>query len=136
MDEKKAVAGRLSSELNDPREIFVDGLEGEAHLAYGSMPNAIYIIDKEGIVRFKAPWNNSATTRKALDAVLAGRPANFKSYFKPAKPKIVLSTVNRAGTGSKADFFNSLPVLIWNVLIRNNIKTFFKRQSIRSASID
>ncbi|MEL6505294.1 MAG: deiodinase-like protein [Pseudomonadota bacterium] len=127
MDEKKAVAGLLSSELDDPRDILVDGLLGEAHVAYGSMPNAIYIIDKEGIVRFKAPWNNSSTTRKALDAVLAGKPANFKSYFKPAKPQIVFSTVNRAGEGSKADFFRSLPILIWNVLIRNNIKTFLKK---------
>ena len=80
-DEKKAVAARLFTELDDPRTILVDSLKGEAHLAYGSMPNAVYIIDKRGTVRFKAPWNNSAATRKALDAVLAGKPANFKSYF-------------------------------------------------------
>jgi hypothetical protein len=127
IEEKKACAAILKTELEDPRTILVDGVEGAAHLAYGSMPNAIYIIDNEGIVRFKAPWNNSATTRKALDAVLQNKPANFKSYFKPAKPWIVLSTAKRAGKGSAKDFFIGLPRLIWNVLIKNNLRTFFRR---------
>lgn len=125
MDDKKECASLLKSEFDDPRTIFVDGVEGHAHLAYGSMPNAIYIIDKEGIVRFKAPWNNSSTTRKALDAVLDGKSASFKSYFKPAKPWVVLSTAKRAGKGSGKDFFHGLPRLIWNVLIKNNLRTFF-----------
>lgn len=126
MDAKKACASLLKTDLSDPRLILVDGVEGHAHLAYGSMPNAVYIIGKDGIVKFKAPWNNAATTRKALEAILAGKPANFKSYFKPAKPWVVLSTVKRAGKGSGIDFFTSLPRLIWNVLIKNNFRTFFK----------
>lgn len=126
MEEKKTRASLLKSDLKDPRTILVDGVEGQAHLAYGSMPNAVYIIDKEGIVRFKAPWNNAATTRKALIAILEGKAANYKSYFKPAKPWVVMSTVKRAGKGSGVDFFTGLPRLIWNVLIKNNLKTLFK----------
>ena len=90
------------------------------------MPNAIYIIDREGIVRFKAPWNNAKTTRKALEAILDGKPAKMKSYFKPAKPWVVMSTAKRAGKGSGKDFVHGLPRLIWNVLIKNNIRTFLK----------
>ena len=128
MEDKRAVASILKTELDDPRTILVDGVGGEAHLAYGSMPNAVYIIDGEGVVRFKAPWNNSKTTRKALDAVLQDQPANFKSYFKPAKPWIVHSTAKRAGKGSAKDFFHGLPRLIWNVLIKNNVRTFLDRE--------
>ena len=127
IEDKKAVATLLKTEFSDPRTILVDGIGGEAHMAYGSMPNAIYIIDREGIVRFKAPWNNSMTTRRALDAVLHNKPADFKSYFKPAKPWIVLSTAKRAGKGSAKDFFHGLPRLIWNVLIKNNIRTLLGR---------
>ena len=126
LEDKRHCASLLKSELNDPRMVLVDGVEGAAHLAYGSMPNAIYIIDKGGIVRFKAPWNNASTTRKALDAVLAGKSAKMKSYFKPAKPWVVLSTAKRAGKGSAKDFFHGLPRLIWNVLIKNNIRTLLK----------
>jgi len=126
IEEKKACASLLVSELNDPRLILVDGVEGHAHQAYGSMPNAIYIIDKEGIVRFKAAWNNTTATRTALEAVLQGKSSKIKSYFKPAKPWIVLSTARRAGKGSGSDFFRGLPRLIWNVLIKNNLRTFFR----------
>jgi len=126
MEDKRACASLLKSECDDIRDILVDGVEGSAHLAYGGMPNAVYIIDRDAIVRFKAPWNNAAATRKAVEAVLAGEPANFRSYFKPATPHIVLSTVRRAGAGSGADFFNGLPKLIWTVLIGNNLRTFLQ----------
>ena len=126
LGDKRGCASLLKSEFNDPRTILVDGVEGAAHLAYGSMPNAAYIIDKDGIVRFKAPWNNAKTTRKALEAILAGKSAQIKSYFKPAKPWVVLRTARRAGAGSGKGFFHGLPRLIWNVLIKNNIRTFFR----------
>lgn len=126
LEDKRSCASLLKTELDDPRTVLVDGVEGAAHLAYGSMPNAIYIIDREGTVRFKAPWNNAKTTRKALEAILAGKPAKMKSYFKPAKPWVVMSTAKRAGKGSGKDFVHGLPRLIWNVLIKNNIRTFLK----------
>lgn len=100
---------------------------GNAHKAYGSLPNAIYIIDKAGIVRFKAQWNNPVATRKALLALIDGKEVRIKSYFAPAKPSIVLSTAARAGKGSASDFFRGLPLLIWNNLIKLNIRTIFKK---------
>lgn len=125
IEDKKACASLLNTELDDPRTVLIDGLEGAAHLAYGSMPNAVFIIDKMGVVRFKAEWNNPSATRKALNAVLQGKSAKIKSYFKPAKPSIVLSTARRAGKGSGSDFFRGLPILIWNNVIKRNTKTFF-----------
>ena len=126
-EEKKACAARLSSEEGDKRKILVDGLEGAAHEAYGSMPNSIFIIDKEGIVKFKAEWSNPTATRKALRALIDGEEVRVKSYFRPAKPSIVLRTVKRAGKGSKSDFFRGLPRLIWNNIVKRNIKTLFKK---------
>ncbi len=127
MDDKKSCAGLLASEFDDPRTVLVDDVDGAAHAAYGSMPNAVYIIDKAGVVRFKAPWNNASATRSALKNILEDAPVDIKSYFKPATPWVVLSTVRRAGKGSGKDFFVGLPRLIWNVLIKNNLRTFFGR---------
>lgn len=36
--------------------IIVDNLEGTVHRFYGSMPNMIYIVDKNGKVAYKAMW--------------------------------------------------------------------------------
>ena len=126
LKDKRNCASLLKTELDEPRTVLVDGVEGAAHLAYGRMPNAIYIIDRERIVRLKALWSNAMTTHKALEAILAGKPAKIKSYFKPAKPWVVMSTAKRAGKGLGKDFFHGVPWLIWNALIKNNIRTFLK----------
>ena len=126
-EDKKACATRLKTEDKESRTILVDGLDGAAHQAYGSMPNAIFIIDRKGIVRFKAEWNNPSATRKALNALTTGKTPNVKSYFRPAKPAIVLETIKRAGEGSGSDFFSGLPLLIWNNLIKLNLRIHFRK---------
>lgn len=127
-DDKKNAATRLRTEDKDDREIFIDDLDGTAHQAYGSMPNAVFIIDKQGIVKFKAEWNNPAATRKAIQLILEGKDVNIKTYFKPAKPNIVLATAKRAGKGSAYDFFTGLPILIWNNLIKRNTEVFLDKK--------
>ena len=127
IEDKQKCAARLTEEDGDTRKILVDGIEGRAHKAYGSLPNAVYIIDKDGIVRFKSLWNNPVSTQKALNALVAGIEVDIKSYFAPAKPSIVLQTAARAGKGSAIDFFKGLPMLIWNNLIKLNVRTFLSK---------
>lgn len=47
--------------------LLVDDLEGTVHRAYGSMPNMVYIVDKNGRVAYKAMW----TDHEEIAAVLA-----------------------------------------------------------------
>ncbi|MVO16323.1 TlpA family protein disulfide reductase [Parasedimentitalea huanghaiensis] len=127
-DDKLACATRLKSEDGETRTVFVDDFEGAAHLGYGSMPNAVFIIDRKGCVRFQAEWNNPSATRKALAALIAGKPVRVKSYFRPALPPIALKTLGRAGRGSAGDFFRGLPFLIWTNLIKRNLRLLFNQQ--------
>jgi hypothetical protein len=47
--------------------LLVDDLDGTVHCRYGSLPNMIYIIDKNGAVAYKAMW----TDHQEIAAVLA-----------------------------------------------------------------
>jgi hypothetical protein len=47
-------------------KLLVDDLNGAVHIAYGSMPNMIYIIDKNGRVAYKAMWTDHADLAAAL----------------------------------------------------------------------
>ena len=47
--------------------ILIDDLEGSVHRSYGSMPNMVYIIDKNGGVAYKAMW----TDHEEIASVLA-----------------------------------------------------------------
>lgn len=126
-EDKQACALRLKEQDGETRTIFIDGLEGNAHAAYGSLPNAVFIINKNGCVVYRAEWNNPSATGKALQALLAGRAVTAKAYFRPATPATALRTLRNAGKGSAADFFKGLPFLIWTNLIKRNLRLFFNR---------
>ncbi|SDX64446.1 TlpA family protein disulfide reductase [Roseicitreum antarcticum] len=132
-DDKKACATRLKAEDGETRTVFVDGLEGEAHSAYGSMPNAVFIINRNGCVVYRSEWNNPSATRKAVAALIAGRAVTAKDYFRPAVPVTVFRTLSKAGKGSAADFFKGLPFLIWTNIIKRNLRLFFGRTRTGSA---
>ncbi len=125
--DKNACAAELKSRDHEGRTILVDTLDGDAHRAYGSYPNAVFIINKRGCVVFQADWNNPAATGRALKSLLAGRAANNPSYFLPAKPPVALRTLRRAGKGAAADFILHLPRLIWKNGIKRNLQVLLRR---------
>ena len=127
IDQKIARASRLAED-GEGRLILVDDFEGRAHSAYGSYPNAVFIINKSGCVVFRADWNNPGATAKALNNLLSGKPANVKSYFRPVRPDILIKTMQGSGQGSLGDFLKGLPVLIWKNLIRRNFLLMFNRK--------
>lgn len=127
IEEKISCAARLKAEDGETRTVFVDGLDGTAHTAYGSMPNAVFIINKHGCVVYRADWNNPVATQKALLALLDGRAVTAKSYFRPATPRALIRTLGKAGKGSAVDFFKGLPVLIWKNIFKRNLRLFLNR---------
>ena len=125
--DKRACARRLQDEDGEARTILVDDFAGSAHMAYGGMPNAVYIINRDGCVLFRSDWNNPAATKRALGALVQNRPISAKSYFRPALPLTVLRTLSRAGKGSGFDFLKSFPSLIWNNLVKRNLRILFNQ---------
>jgi len=47
--------------------IVIDDLEGTVHRRYGSMPNMVYVVDKNGSIAYKAMW----TDHEEIASVLA-----------------------------------------------------------------
>ncbi|MDO6591797.1 hypothetical protein DS901_16445 [Loktanella sp. D2R18] len=125
--QKQACAQRLAEVDGETREILADDFDGSGHRAFGGMPNAVFVINRNGCVVFRAAWNNPKVTKSALDALVAGRPATTKNYFRPATPKIAVQTLRKAGKGAAADFFKSLPALVWQNVVKRNLRVLFNR---------
>ncbi len=119
LSEKQSRGEELAQD-GEGREVLVDDLDGVFHAGFGSYPNAVFIINQNGCVLYRSAWNNPAATHRALTRLMAGRPAGGEGLFKPATPVVALKTLHAAGKGAAADFFRSLPRLIWkNLLLRN-----------------
>lgn len=125
--DKLACAAHLRDRDGEGRLILVDDLDGTAHRALGEMPNAVFILNRNGCVVFRSDWNNPAATRRALLALREGRPAEVKSWFRPARPATALRTLRQAGRGSASDFLRGLPFLIWTNMIKRNLRTALGR---------
>jgi hypothetical protein len=67
----------FSDKMNDARDlkrfepvertILVDDLEGTMHTDYGARPNSVYVIGKDGIILFRADWNDPEAVQVQLD---------------------------------------------------------------------
>lgn len=124
---KQQSAGRLIRDEHEQRRVLVDDLQGTAHAAYGSYPNSVFIINRNGCVVYVSDWNDAKATGRALTRLLAGQPANVRAYFKPVPPWVAIRVLRNGGRGALPDFLASLPRLIWNNLIRRNLRLLFGR---------
>lgn len=127
MDEKIKRGRQLRDTDGEGREILIDKMNGDIHAAYGSYPNAVFIINKNGCVVYRSAWNNPMGTRKALRRLMSGKSVRAEAMFLPAVPTIAIATFKQAGQGSARDFFRGLPRLAWNNLIRRNLRLLFRR---------
>ena len=125
--DKQAAARQLAEQDGEERRIFIDGLEGAAHAAYGAYPNAVFIINRNGCVVWASDWNNPRATERALDLLQAGKPANVRAFFKPVPPRVSLRILRGSGRGALPDFLRSLPSLIWHNFIQRNLRLIFGR---------
>lgn len=120
--DKLTNASALKNEDAEGRLILIDDIDGTAHKAYGSFPNAVFIINRNGCVLYVSDWNNPNATGRALKAIQSGNPAGGQGIFLPAVPKIGLKTLKDAGKGAGMDFLRSFPTLVWKNLVKRNLR--------------
>ncbi|MDA2933408.1 hypothetical protein MYX82_03590 [Acidobacteria bacterium AH-259-D05] len=64
-------AKELRGLFNIQSPIVLDGLDEKVHLQYGNMPNAVYVVNKEGKVVYKANWTDSPVVDQILSELHA-----------------------------------------------------------------
>jgi len=126
MQTKQAHASDLAD--SEGRLVLVDALDGHIHAAYGSYPNSVFIINRNGCVVWATDWNNTKATARALALLKAGKPANVRAYFKPVPPSVSLRVLGAGGRGALPDFLRSLPRLVWNNFVRRNLRLLLARK--------
>ncbi len=69
-EQKRRQSGGLVEEYGVGREIYLDSLEGHAHLAYGGMPNMTWVFSRSGLVLYKSDWTDARSVESAVDYYL------------------------------------------------------------------
>ncbi|MEM7539040.1 MAG: deiodinase-like protein, partial [Chloroflexota bacterium] len=135
VEERRKCAQLLQKDDGEERLILIDGLDGAAHQAYGSLPNSVYIINANGCIVYRALWNNASATRQAITTLVAGKTPNPESFFTPATPAVLMRTLRRGGNEAVTDFLWGLPQLVWRHAIKKNVQILFNPPSKSDTSV-
>lgn len=127
-EEKLACARRFKEEERDNRLILVDDLEGTIHKQYGLFPNFVYVIDLEGYVAFRTPWNIPERLNEVLKAINERKAIRFpETYELPKLRNVGFRAFRRSGWLALWDLLLNLPTGIWTRYklgkLNNNVRT-------------
>ncbi len=104
------------------RTILIDDLEGTMNRDYGARPNSVSIIGKDGIISYRADWNDPREVEKHLNLLLEKdgyasevAPVNVIDNYAPTTPRVlrtIYRVLSRAGFASIADLVLMAPTLV------------------------
>ncbi len=83
MADKRANAAAFQEQYGVRRPILLDTLEGDAHRAYGILPNMTWIIGRGGIVQYKAAWTDADHVEQALLYALDAQERKVEAGLTP-----------------------------------------------------
>lgn len=113
-ENKLNCAQRFQKEEHDNRLILVDDIEGTVHKQYGLFPNFAYVIDKEGYVAFRTPWNVTERLDEVLNSIQEGKQQRFpEKYYLPPYKNVGFRALPRAGWRAILDVIVRIPQGLW-----------------------
>jgi hypothetical protein len=83
MEDKRSNARAFQQQYKVRRPILLDNLQGDAHRAYGVLPNMTWIIGRGGIVHYKSAWTDAEHVESALIYALEAQQRKIKDGLTP-----------------------------------------------------
>lgn len=120
--EKLSNANDLRQAEQVGRTILVDDFDGTMNRDYGARPNAVYVIGRDGVISYRADWNDPDDVEKHLHMLLAKHgmgadvePVDLRDNYVQVNSRL-LRIANRvlwrAGFASVADSVLQSPNLL------------------------
>jgi len=125
-DDKVKRAKETQQRFGEQRTILVDHMDGTGHLAYGTLPDMIYIIAPDGTVAFRGKWNNANAVRKVLRKLLSNESIEgMRSPFRIPPLAANVKAVIPAGIVAVFDLMVCAPKIMW-VHLKEELQYGFK----------
>lgn len=73
-EQRRQYARELAATRQMKATVVVDSMDNEVSERFGSLPNMIYVIDRNGIISYNATWTMAERVDRVLDALTAETP--------------------------------------------------------------
>jgi hypothetical protein len=127
-EQKREQASRLRTDEGVAWPILVDDLNGTTHVAYGLLPNPVFLIDADGRVAFRGDYSHGPTLRRALDHLVeqGGRgtvpEGEDKMMHMAGATAYGWEALRRSGDTAVRDVATGLPPLAANLWLGHQMK--------------
>ncbi len=74
MEQRKQYAKELADTRNMTATVVVDSMQDEVYKLFGSLPNMVYVIDRDGTIAYKATWTLADKIDQVLSQMTAEQP--------------------------------------------------------------
>ena len=74
MKQRKQYAKELADTRNMAATVVVDSIQDETYTLYGSLPNMVYVINRDGTIAYKATWAMADKIDPVLGAMTTEKP--------------------------------------------------------------
>lgn len=75
LEERRQYARELAVTRNMKATVVVDTMEDEVSERFGSLPNMVYVLDRDGTIAYKATWTMAERIDRVLGALTAENSA-------------------------------------------------------------
>lgn len=74
-EQRRQYARELAATRQMKATVVVDGMDDKVSERFGSLPNMVYLIDRNGIIAYKSTWTMAEKVDRVLDALTAETPS-------------------------------------------------------------
>ena len=112
MEDKVRLAREMMSAYGETRDVLVDDLDGSMHLAYGGLPNMVYVVNPEGRVVYRCDWAFAHRIAKVLNE---RDKINTEEHVQivGAAPWITVPVTLKGGWDALWDLAVAMPRIFW-----------------------
>ncbi|MFC1492041.1 hypothetical protein ACFLQ0_05600 [Nitrospinota bacterium] len=94
-EHKLGYANELAKIKGMKNTILIDGMDQRVHTTLGNLPTFVYVVGKDGLVKYKATWSDAEYVDEALaelvnnDPASAGKPKMEHTIFTHHAPTAI-----------------------------------------------
>ncbi len=140
LDEKIAHAEQLRDLHGFQFEVAVDDIDGTLHRTLSPKPNSAYVVDKDGVILFRAQWaNDTKALSAALGAIAAGESPSRSQSGGVVRPILrqlrnMAPVFDRAGGGAWGDMWRVAPPMAATAFTLKTLRVLPRKADVGSMS--
>ena len=112
LEQKFELAHRIAASESH-RTVLIDDIDGQAHCAYGTLPNSVHIFDENGVLAYRSDWCHPPVVAQVLKHMGEKEVRFTRDHYEKIPPMNSIQILLRGGWLAFMDVVVQSPLMIY-----------------------